>query len=182
MNWLSTLFILIAAFLAVFWEAAFHWVRDLLGVQIDLLPALMVYAALYGRLLTVCLLAGCGGLWFDSLSANPLGISILPLFAVGFVMHLWRDLILRDQPFAQVVLGFAAGLAVPVFELLLLLTTGKPPRLGLGTVAQLIVMSVGSAIATPVVFFVLEWAQKTFVHSPMIETSFRPDREIRRGR
>jgi len=182
MNWLSTLFVLLAAFLAVFWAAAFHWVRDLLGVQIDLLPPLMVYAALQGRLLTVSLLACCGGLWFDSLSANPLGISILPLFAAGFIIQLWRDLILRDQHFAQMVLGLAAGAAVPAFELLLLLTTGKPPRLGLGTLWQLLVMTIGSGLATPVVFFLLDWAQKTLVHSPVVETSFRPDREIRRGR
>jgi hypothetical protein len=182
MNWLSTFFVLLAAFLAVFWEASFQWVRLLVGVQIDLLPPLMVYAALQGRLLTISLLAWCGGLWFDSLSANPLGISILPLFATGFVMHLWRDLILRDQAFAQMVLGLAAGLAVPVFELLLLLTTGRPPRLGLGTLWQLLVMSLGSGLATPVIFSVLDWTQKTLVHSPMVETSFRPDREIRRGR
>ena len=50
-----------------------------LGAQIDLLPALMVYAALNAGLPTVALLAVFGGLWFDTLSANPLGISILPL-------------------------------------------------------------------------------------------------------
>jgi rod shape-determining protein MreD len=182
MNWPTTFFVLFAAVLAVFWEAAFHWVRHLVGVQIDLLPALMVYAALYGRVATVCLLAFLGGLLFDSLSANPLGISILPLFAVGFVIHLWRDLILRDQPFAQAVLGLGAGAAVPVLELLLLLTTGRPPRLGLGTIWQLVVMSVGSALATPVIFFVFDWVQRTLVHSPVVETSFRADREIRRGR
>ena len=49
-----------------------------------------------------------GGLWFDSLSANPLGITILPLLAIGFVIQLRRDLILRDQSFAQFVIGVAA--------------------------------------------------------------------------
>ena len=44
-----------------------------------------------------------GGLWFDSLSANPLGVSVLPLFLVGLAIHLNRELILRDQAFAQVV-------------------------------------------------------------------------------
>src|SRR5712671_4428609 len=124
MNWLKTIFILVCAFLAVFWEAAFQGVRNLLGVQIDLLPSLMVYAGLSSNLATVCLLACFSGLCFDSLSANPLGISILPLFAVGLVVHLWRDLILREQTFAQMVLGLAAGVATPVICLLLLLTLG----------------------------------------------------------
>ena len=96
-NWLQTVFVLAAAFLAVFWEAAFGGVRHLLGAQIDLLPALMVYAGLFSGITTVTLLAVCGGLWFDSLSANPLGVSMLPLFVVGLVIHVKRDLILRDH-------------------------------------------------------------------------------------
>ena len=57
MNWLNTILVLLVAYLAVFWEAAFNWVRHLLGAQIDLLPALMVYASLCGSLATVALLA-----------------------------------------------------------------------------------------------------------------------------
>ena len=96
MNWLSTLFILVTAFLAVFWEAAFNGVRYLIGAQIDLLPALMVYAGLCAGITTVALLAVLGGLWFDSLSANPLGASVLPLFVIGLLIHVKRDLILRE--------------------------------------------------------------------------------------
>ena len=61
MNWLNAAFILGAAFLAVFWEAAFHGVRHLFGAQIDLLPPLMVYASLSASLTTVALLAVLGG-------------------------------------------------------------------------------------------------------------------------
>ena len=136
MNWLNTLFVLGAAFLAVFWEAAFGGVRHLLGAQIDLLPPLMVYASLCTGLTTV-LLAVCGGLWFDSLSANPLGVSMLPLFVIGLAIYLKRDLILRDQTFAQLVLGLAASAAAPVLTLLVLLTMGRAPLLGWGTLWQL---------------------------------------------
>lgn len=182
MNWLNTIFILVAAFLAIFWEAAFQGVRDWVGVQIDLLPPIMVYAALCSGLSSVCLVAFFGGLCFDSLSANPLGITILPLLVVGAAIYFWRDLILRDQTFAQVVLGLAAGAACPVLTLLLLLTTGRPPRLGWGTLWQLAVMSIGSGVVTPVFFLLFEWLHKALSHAPVVETSFRPDREIRRGR
>src|SRR5438094_3400750 len=97
MTLLNTIFILGAAFLAVFWQAAFNGVRHLLGAQIDLLPALMVYASLYGGFTNVVLLAVLGGLWFDSLSANPLGVSVLPLFVIGVAIYANRDLILRNQ-------------------------------------------------------------------------------------
>ena len=182
MSWLKTLFILIAAFLAIFWEAAFQGIRQLLGVQIDLLPPLMVYAGLSGGLNALFLLSVLGGLCFDSLSANPLGTSVLPLFAVGLVIHLSRELVLRDQTFAQVVLGLIASAVVPLLALLFLLTVGHAPRLGWRTLWQLIVMSVGGAVATPIVFVFFEWLHRTLVHSHPLPSSFRPDREIRRGR
>jgi len=182
MNWLNTIFILVTAFLVVFWEAAFHGLSHLLRAQIDFLPPLMVYAGLTGGLGTVSLLAVLGGLGFDSLSANPLGITMLPLFIIGLALHLYRDLILRDQFFAQVALGFGASLAAPLLTLVLLLTTGHSPLLGWGTLWQLVVMSIGGAIATPIIFELFKVINRTFGPPHVSETSFRPDREIRRGR
>jgi len=182
MNWLNTAFVLGAAYLAVFGEAAFSGVRNLTGAQIDLLPSLMVYAALSTGLTTVALLALCGGLWFDSLSANPLGVSVLPLFAVGLAICLKRDLILRDETFARLVLGLGASAAAPVLTLLVMLTLRHTPLLGWGTLWQLVVMSIGGAVATPVCFALFGWLERVLVHNRAIESSFRPDREIRRGR
>jgi len=182
MNWLDTIFILLAAVLAVFWEAAFQGIRHLLGAQIDLLPPLMVYASLSAGLSTVVLLALCGGLGFDSLSANPLGISVLPLLAVGVAIYAGRELILRDQTFARVVIGLGASLTVPVLTLILLLTTSHRPLLGWGTLWQLLVMSVAGALATPVFFELFGWLHRTLGRAHVSELSFRPDREIRRGR
>jgi hypothetical protein len=182
MNVLQTILILAAAFLAVFGEAAFSLPRQLFGAQVDLLPALMIYAALNTNIVTVSLLATLGGLWFDSLSANPLGVSILPLFAVGFPIWLRRDLILRELPFAQIVLGAAASAAVPVLCVLLLLTGGQEPLLGWGSLWQWLVMIAGGAVATPVIFAVFDWCQHALGYQPQTETSFRPDREIRRDR
>ncbi len=182
MNVFNAILILAAAFLAVFAEAAFQLPRQLFGAQVDLLPALMICAALNTNVVTVSLLAVLGGLWFDSLSANPLGISILPLFAVGFPICLQRDLILRELPFAQFVLGAAASAAVPALCVLLLLTGGQEPLLGWGSLWQWLVMIAGGALATPVIFALFDWCQHALGYQPQTETSFRPDREIRRGR
>ena len=62
MTLLTTIFVLGAAFLAVFWEAAFQGVHHLLGTQINLLPTLMVYANLYGNFITILLLTVLGDL------------------------------------------------------------------------------------------------------------------------
>jgi len=182
MNLLNTILIFAAAFLAVFGEAALPGFRNLLGAQIDLLPAIMVYAALNADITIVALLAVFGGLWFDALSANPFGITILPLFAAGFLIHLRRELILRELSFAQIVLGAGASAGVPALTILLLLTAGKEPLLGWGSLWQWLVMTAGGAVATPIIFALFEWCNHALGYQPRTETSFRPDREIHRGR
>jgi cell shape-determining protein MreD len=182
MNWLNTILVLIAAFLAVFLEATVNGLRHLFGVQVDLLPSLVVYASLSTGLVTVALLSVCGGLWFDALSANPLGISVLPLFLIGFVIHSYRGLILREQAFAQLVLGLAAGAGAPVLTLLLLLNTDTQPLLGWFSLWQWLVMSLLGAAVTPLWFRFFDRLSQALSYKPLGETSFRPDRQIKRGR
>jgi len=178
MKLFQPILILSFAFLAVFGEATLAAPRRWLGAQIDLLPALMVYAALHADLVTVSLLAVLGGLWFDSLSANLLGVSILPLFAVGFPVYLRRDLILRDLPFAQLVLGTAASALAPVLTLLLLLNAGKQPLVAWVSLWQWAVMTAGGAAVTPVLFAFFEWCGRMLGYRLNTQMAFRPDREI----
>ena len=182
MNWVQTILVLATAFLAVFLESTVKGVRNLLGVQVDLLPCLVVYASLSTGLITVALLAVCGGLFFDSLSANPLGISVLPLFLIGFVIQHYRGLILREQTFAQWVLGLAAAAGAPLLTVLLLLNTDTPPLLGWFSLWQWVVMSLFGAAATPLCFRLFDRLLHALSYRPMAETTFRPDRQIKRGR
>jgi rod shape-determining protein MreD len=182
MNWLNTIAVLLVAFLAVFLESYFRGLRNLLGAQIDLLPALVVYASLTADISTVALLATLGGLCFDSLSANPLGITVLPLFVIGFVIHSCRDLILREQRYAQFMLGLAASAAAPLFTLLSLLGVGDDPLLGWWSWWQWLVMALGGAVFTPVCFTLFHRLNRAFTYQPQLESSFRPDREIKRDR
>jgi hypothetical protein len=182
MNLLNSILVLLAVFLAVFWETAFSGIRNVFGAQIHLLPALMVCAALSTGLATTTLASVLGGLFFDSLSANPLGVSVLPLFLVGFAIHTQRELILRDQIFAQFVLGLSASGLVPILTALLILTKGEPPLLGWGSLWQWIVVTVGGGIATPICFQLLGMFDRMLNFQAATQTSFRHDREIRRGR
>jgi hypothetical protein len=182
MNLFKPALILSFAFLAVFCEATLSAPRHLLGAQIDLLPALMVYAALNADIITLSLLAVLGGMWFDSLSANPLGVSTLPLMVAGFPIYLRRDLILRSLPFAQFVLGAAASALVPALTLLLLANSGKLPLIGWGSLWQWIVMIAGGAVATPFIFSLGDWCGSALGYRRHTEMGFRPDREIRHRR
>jgi len=179
MTALNSILLILAAFLLAFWEAAFSGFRHWFGAQIDLLPALVVYASLVASLPMLTLVCVCGGLFFDSLSANPLGVSVLPLFVPGLAIFSQRELILRDQLFAQFVLGLGASALTPVLTVLLLLTMGHAPLLGWGSIWQWLVMSVGGMIATPVLFLLFDLVDRTFNYRGARETSFRPDREIR---
>jgi cell shape-determining protein MreD len=182
MTSLNTVVVLIAAFLVVFFETSFRGLRVAIGVQINLLPALMTYTALSGSLGTVTLLALCGGLWFDSFSANPLGITILPLFAVGAIIHYHRTLLLRDQLIARCLLGMAASAIVPALVLILLMTTGRYPLVGWITLWQWLVLAGAGALFTPFWFEVFGWLDRTIRYPVQSELAFRPDRDIKRGR
>jgi rod shape-determining protein MreD len=182
MNPLQTILILAFAFLTVFAESVLSAPRYLLGAQIDLLPGLMVFTALSSEIWTVALLAILGGLGYDSLSANPLGVSIIPLMLVGFMVHARHDLILRSLPFAQFMLGVAASAVVPALVLILLLNGGKQPLIGWSSIWQWLVMTTGGALATPIIFAFFAWCDRNLGYQPMSENSFRPDREILRDR
>lgn len=182
MSWFNTIAILFVAYLAVYAQATFNEFRHLLGVQIDLLPSLVVYAGLSGGVTTFTIVAVSGGLWLDSLSANPLGISLIPLFLVGLVVHQFRELILRDQAFAQFILGLCATAAVPLVTLVLLLNTEIQPLLSWFSLWQWTAMSLLGGAVTPIWFFVFDRIGETFNYRPWGENSFRPDREIKRGR
>ena len=179
---LPNILILIAAVLMVFFQGTFNGLRHLLGAQVDLLPALMVYAALTSGPVMMMTLAVLGGLMFDTLSVNPLGASVLPLLLIGFLLQLRRDLLLRDQVYAQFVLGLAASALAPVITILTLLTLEQAPLLGWGSLWQWLVMSLGGGLATPVLFFLFDHLNRALGYQPIVETSFRTDREIRRGR
>ncbi len=182
MNWVHTMSILLAAFMAVFLESTFNSFRSLLGAQVDFLPGLMVYAGLSAGPITVALTAVLGGLWFDSLSANPLGVTILPLFLIGFVLQYYRGLILREQFYAQAVLGLAASAAAPIMTLLLVLNTEKQPLIHWFSIWQWLVMAVVGGAATPAWFVFFDRAMSSLSYRTADAGAFRPDREIKRGR
>ena len=182
MNWLNTFLILATAYLVVFVEASFTPMKAWLGVQFDLLPSLMVYVSLTRGLPTIAALAFCGGLWFDSISSHPLGVSVLPLFAVGWAIQQYKGLILRNERFVQRLLGLGASAAVPLLTVLLLLNTDRKPLLGWFSLWQLTFVSLIGAIVTPFWFTVFDWLGKALNYRPLEEGGFRLDREIKRGR
>lgn len=182
MKHLQTIALVVVAFLAVWAEATFDWPRRWLGTQIDLLPVLVIYAALFAGVPALALVSVLGGMWFDSLSENPLGVSVLPLFAVGLVASHFRELILREQSHAQLLLGLAAGAVVPLGTLLIIMAVGATPLIGWGSLWQWLVMTAACGALTPAFVQLFNWLDRTFGYREMAQTPFRSDREIVRNR
>ena len=182
MSALNTIFILVLAFGAVFVESSFGGLRHLLSAQIDLLPGLMIYASLTSGTITIGLLSVLGGLWFDSLSANRLGVTIVPLFLTGFVVQRLRHLILREQTYAQMVLGFAASGLVPLLTLVILFSSGAEPLMSAGFIWQWFVMTVLGGLLVPVYFKLFDKVYRVLGYARVVESSYREDREIKRGK
>jgi cell shape-determining protein MreD len=181
-NLFASCLVLVAAWLAVFVESVFDLTRWLLGAQVDLLAPLMVYAALACDLPTVLLLAGVGGLWFDSLSANPLGVTTLALLGPGLLLHLRRGLILRNQLTARLILGWVICGVVPLLSVLLLLTLRQDPLLGWHSLWRWLLVTLVGGLLTPLVFQTLDSVTHSLSYRRVHEPGTRPDREIRRGR
>ena len=178
----ETISILFAAWLAVAFEISFNGFRHTLGAQVNLLPALMVYVALSSSLPSVALLAIAGGLAQDAFSANPLGVTTLALALTGFLLHYQRDLVLRHQLYAQVMMGFLASSLVPVCVVLELMNTHRPVPLTWRLAGQWLVMAVGGAVATPMVFGLFALVNRLFTYQALPESHYRETRQIKRTR
>ena len=133
-------------------------------------------------LATISLLAVLGGSWFDALSANPFGASILPLFAVGFVIYLRRDLILRELSFAPTRPRHPGQCHCAGAVHFAFVDGRETTPAGLGFALAMAGDDCGRRGGDAVGFRAVRLVQPRARLSARTETSFRPDREIRRGR
>lgn len=182
MNPLHPFIVLAVAYALAYFEASFNGFRHFLGAQIDFLPALMVYAGLNHGLGVISLTAVLGGLLFDSISVNPLGVSLLPLLGIGLMAYRGREVLSRHDSTIQFFLGAAASAAQPLAVLFILMNLGIVPLLGWKSLWQFAVMTLGGGLFTPVCFALFRRLHQALDYQPAPQTSFRPDREIKRGR
>ncbi|HTH47829.1 MAG TPA: hypothetical protein VMB21_09985 [Candidatus Limnocylindria bacterium] len=182
MSWVPTISLFFVAWLAVFAQTQFAPVARALGTVPGLVPALLVYAALTSHLAVVTGLAVFAALALDSLSASRLGVSLPSMFAVVFLIHARQQLILRDQLYAQFWLGLGAGLFVPLATLAVLSLGQVLPISGGATLWHLLLSALANGLMCPAFFRLFDALRHTFDYQPIAESSFRPDRQIKRGR
>lgn len=166
----------------VYAESVLDPLRDLLRAQPDLMPGLMLYAWLNfgpGWILAFAIWAGlctCG------VSQTPFAVTVLPLVVTGVLVFANRSVLVRELVPTQVILGFVAGAAVTLFQWVMLASAGYK----FGTVWQVVwpafVSGLGSGLFAPAVWALLERLGAALAYREQTRPSFRPDREILRGR
>lgn len=203
MNWVPHTLLLLTTVLVAFVQAVAWAPRDWMGVQPDVLPALVVYAALHTRLAMTVATALLAGFGWDALSSGPFGLTVIPLISVGVMLHRRREILLRDSGWALAALGGAVTVVVHVMwgVLLLLLwpLVMDPPRgpvywpewqMGLALAPRwdwvwlwhLGWVGLFGAMATPFFHRWFRWVEGAFMYAEVPVVRYRGDREIKRGR
>jgi len=158
--------ILLTALVAIFFEAACQIPRNITGTQIDPLPALMIVTALRAPILAITALSIMGSLWQSSLSSDPLGICMLPLFILGMLVHFNKRRISHQHIGSRFTLGAIAGALIPILTLCLLLLSGHQPIIGLYSLWQYAMSIIGSGLFALVFFPWLKWLDRTMEEQP----------------
>ena len=181
-NGVTLLVFLITGYVIIFAQGKFTFFRDFFGAQPDLLPGMIVFAAMAFRLETVMVCVCIFGLLFDSFSMNPLGTSVVTLGAIGFGASRYRELLLSEQFTTHWVLGLVASGVAPLISYAVVRLSDMTPLVSMGSALQWAIMTAGGGIVTPLWFKVFNWLDLALRYKEIPESTFRPDRQIARGR
>jgi rod shape-determining protein MreD len=173
---------LVTGYLVIFAQARFDTLRDLTGAQPDLLPGMIVFAAMAFHLGTVMLCAAVFGLLFDSFSANVLGTTFVTLAMIGFFCSRYRDLLLSEHFTTHWVLGLMASALAPAISYIVLRLQDIKPMIAWGSVWHWAIMVAGGGVVTPLWFKIFNRLDEALRYKELPESTFRPDRQIARGR
>ena len=177
------LVLLLGVYFLIFLQSHWQVPRLWLGFQPDLTPALMVFVGLTMGAGYVSSIALMSGLWLDSLSANPFGMSILPLFLVGWIVFCFRKKIMAVEFMAQIYLGILGGILVFLLQLTLLKLLSFNPLIGWGMVFFAMLNAFFCGLAVPFFYLLHKWFKSLFSHSSHEPNKWRNNnRQIVRGK
>ena len=115
---------------------------------------------------TALLVAFCGGVLQDVLSAGRLGLSALPLCGIAVILYSIRPLLFRDFFVIQALLGSAAALVTCVWMVLCQLASVAHNTISNSTIATIFWVVLASGVLTPLLFRVLDKLIRLIGHEP----------------
>jgi rod shape-determining protein MreD len=162
-------FLFAAVVLAMALQCALAAVVNAAGAKFDLMPAMVVFAALYAPWSRALFVAVACGLLFDALSFQAPGMSVAPLVAAAAVINHFQRVLYRDNIVLQLALGGATSLMVSAWTWLLLLPGATPLPLEFGITAKMALIALLAALATPLVLWLFKSAARWFHQWPGAE-------------
>ncbi|HVK57159.1 MAG TPA: rod shape-determining protein MreD [Candidatus Kapabacteria bacterium] len=181
-NGITLLVFLFTGYAIIFAQAKLTFFRDTFGAQPDLLPGMIVFAAMAFRVETVMLCAAILGVLLDAFSLNTLGVSVVSLGAIGFAASRYRELLLSEQFTTHWVLGLIASGIAPFITYIILRLSGMYPLVGAGSAWHWAITTAGGGLVTPLWFKVFNRLDDALRFKEIPESTFRADRQIARGR
>ena len=175
------LLLLFATALILFAQGRGLLTERILGTRIDLLPSLLVHAAWRGGFAVGTAFAAIAGLLLDTLSATPLGTSLVTLVLASLPLHATRELVARERPRVQALAGGCVAAIFHSLSLALLVLLGREPNAGWITVAHLGVLVALNALLSPILFRVFDRLEFHLTYKEIPEEAVREEVEIKRG-
>ncbi len=122
------------------------------GLRIEFLPALVAYGALTLSRSGALALAVAAGLFQDSLSVAPFGVTALVYALVAVLIHNLRTSVDRDLPPVQLAAGAVTATTASVAACCFV-------GISVGAIFKILVLGILSAVMTPFLFFALDAAR-----------------------
>jgi rod shape-determining protein MreD len=149
---MNTLIAIAGILIAVALQAHMPTLWWLGGVRVELLPALVVYAALTMHRRRALVLALVAGLIQDALSAAPFGISALAYGISAIVTTSLREALDRDLPWMQWSAGALTSITASIIAFFAV-------GISFGNVFKMLAAASIAGTVTLILFFVLDYAR-----------------------
>jgi hypothetical protein len=108
------LMVLIVFLLSIQCTIASRWL--IWGVHLELLPALLLYAAFSVSLPTALVIASLAAVMYDSYSGGRLGASLIPYILATATFCFVRPIFFRNRVTTQFLCGFVFGFVTLLFQ------------------------------------------------------------------
>lgn len=159
-------FLFASVVVAMALQCALAAVVNVAGVKLDLMPTVVVFAALFASWNRALFVAVACGVLLDALSFQALGLSVAPLAIAAAVISHFQRVLYRDNILLQLALGGGTSLATSIWTWLLLRAGDTPLPFEFGIAAKMALIALLAALGTPLLLWLLKSAARWFRQWP----------------
>ena len=164
---MSVWFLIAAAVLAMGAQCSLSGVFNIGGARLDLMPAVVLYAALSGSWQQTMVTAVVAALLLDTPSFARLGLSVPPFLVVGLAINHFQKVLYREHALVRCGLAAAISLAASLWTWLTLRLTATPLPMTAAVVGKMVVISIlAAAVALPL-FWLLDVTRRWRRYDPV---------------